>query len=293
MTAQLRKNRNRRQELQYDPYAVAIKEGQALEELKATLETQVQQRLKRYATLSCRNLCSRMTFRLPRELRDAVYQIILDPPTVHIHQRDYIIIRGQYFSTRYFPNSGSPVSDYLGRQYYWNVEYVGPRMQKELAETWYRTATFGLGFDRYLLEEFLTKDRWGLGIVPKQLITSLVADVDMIESHARGYTVDSMIKRLRLLLGCERGVKLSVTIHNAHSSQNRQAALHEVHSALRTVYATLEPFAASGSRVKVIPIGWRELSLEDAGVPNQDFVMKYAEDFSKVSLPVLCSDALQ
>ncbi|KAF2250163.1 hypothetical protein BU26DRAFT_604391 [Trematosphaeria pertusa] len=121
--------------------------------------------LEHYAKLSCRALCEQMWATLPRELRDAVYEDIVGPSLIHK------------------PAFWRRKMRTLGRDaHWWNGEYVGNEVLRELAETWYRTQRFRFSLPE-AIPKYLDTDEFGLGIDP----TEFIAHVELVRVQKGGF----------------------------------------------------------------------------------------------------------
>lgn len=94
--------------------------------------------LSQIGMIGCRPLCVYIIVKLPRELRDLVYE--------HLNKHDDVYIREatnpRNYWPYYSPRAGKSQT-MLPPNYphYWNPEYIGHDMKPELVESWFRTAT--------------------------------------------------------------------------------------------------------------------------------------------------------
>lgn len=92
-----------------------------------------------YGKASCRFLCQRIATDLPRELRDMIYDHILEDEP-----------RNVYATTCVEPTYSSTSA------HYWRKEYVGEAMLRELLQNWYAVVRVHIGLDLRFLGLFLT-----------------------------------------------------------------------------------------------------------------------------------------
>lgn len=135
-----------------------------------------------FAQSSCRTLTNNFLLKLPRELRDMVYQ--------------YLSTREERIDSDYFRSTKDPVTKCYSHdqarwktahlpEHYWSTEYVSPQFVRELSENYYRTSTFVFGDGQGLIGKFLNTDQLGLGFAPKELVSSIEVRLSAI-THDRG-----------------------------------------------------------------------------------------------------------
>ncbi|KAH7074231.1 hypothetical protein FB567DRAFT_191895 [Paraphoma chrysanthemicola] len=145
-----------------------------LETRKGIIESCIRDTLKPYAQAICLHFSKKVLSKLPREMRDIVYEYLVTP--------DYI-----WVGTEYFTNTGPPC-DVQRDAHFWSPAYVGDAMQAEIVQTWYRTSLFYLwnrAKNHELIERFLTQDRWGIGVLPHEHISRLRFDLGDDLIHQR------------------------------------------------------------------------------------------------------------
>ncbi|KAH7069764.1 hypothetical protein BKA63DRAFT_493973 [Paraphoma chrysanthemicola] len=145
-----------------------------LETRKGIIESCIRDTLKPYSQAICLHFSKKVLAKLPREMRDIVYEYLVEP--------DYI-----WVGTEYFTNTGPPC-DVQRDAHFWSPAYVGDAMQAEIVQTWYRTSLFYLwnrAKNHELIERFLTQDRWGIGVLPHEHISRLRFDLGDNLIHQR------------------------------------------------------------------------------------------------------------
>lgn len=155
-----------------------------------------------YAKASCLHLCSRVYERLPRELRDMVYQNLL-----------LTTARNVPASPACEPIYSSP------REHFWRVEYVGKVTIAELLEIWYRSTRLHLGLDIGFLERFLSERVDYLDVPRNQLVSKISVTLDhrdilsCVNNQEDCKTTSSPRKRLLERLGYLFQMKEGASIH--------------------------------------------------------------------------------
>jgi hypothetical protein len=108
--------------------------------------------MESYAMSSCQEICEGMQKKLPRELRDKIYECIIGTDiTQQVRARSPPSLQGARDS------------------HACDVKYTGSTFKTELVETWYRLVCFQV-HSRDDIERFIRRDMWGLGLHPRQHI---------------------------------------------------------------------------------------------------------------------------
>ena len=116
-----------------------------------------------YGKASCRRLCQTMHDRLPRELRDIVYESLISGS-----MRDVSAAGGSDCEPIHTKNQA----------HYWRPEYAGKQMITELLETWYQSTRLHLGLDIGFLETFLFEKVDFLDIPRHRVISQISITLD-------------------------------------------------------------------------------------------------------------------
>jgi hypothetical protein len=128
--------------------SAALKESKRLQWRATELQTQAEKYIESYAMSSCQAICEDMQKKLPRELRDNIYECIIGKDIVHKVTTKYSRRLEDTYNTHFC-----------------DAKYMGRITKSELAETWYRLVLFKIpsGVD---IERFLHRDMWQLGLIP-------------------------------------------------------------------------------------------------------------------------------
>jgi hypothetical protein len=204
------------------------------------------------AQSGCQNLCLGIVDKLPREVRDIIYEYVVTPDTV-------------YVGTQYLTNVGDPCENDLGARF-WNENYVGTQMTAELAQTWYRVSLFYF-WERekndYIIDRFMAQDRWGISIKPYEHITRVRFDVGdtrlLNRTHWRGpdplfqELVGSFTAPLRKLqeYHLPSYVKFTIRVHTYGSLSTKYLSGHSLAIAVQQLLDELHRVKANGHRFTV------------------------------------------
>jgi hypothetical protein len=131
-----------------------------------------------YAKRSCRILCQKIQDALPPELRHMIYSYLHDTTTVAVNDwpsfRDK---RSLAVPTPYFTRYPGSRHDGLACAHYWNTEYVGEEVVRELAKKFYANTCFDFRTNFHLIPRVLKEDRWNLGLIPGSRICHVKMDL--------------------------------------------------------------------------------------------------------------------
>ncbi|KAF2791423.1 hypothetical protein K505DRAFT_280686, partial [Melanomma pulvis-pyrius CBS 109.77] len=118
---------------------------------------------------SCQALCRELHARLPRELRDIVYERVIGTSRATVDGHLLERLRS-YSSPQYWEL-------YSFEACFWNEDFFGPDVHRELIESWYGVTKFDFKENFDLIPELLVCQRPELGINPKALISEVKVEV--------------------------------------------------------------------------------------------------------------------
>ena len=144
-----------------------------LQEEARNIASEIDRRMKRYAAARCLPICTTVCDKLPRELRDMIYQYIIGESIVKI---DKEVLASFLFCfevgvTPMFP-AGFTNRTNIAYEHLWDQDYSGKLFYSELIEAWYRNTTFSLVECR-LVPYFLNNSRFGYGVQPREWVRKI------------------------------------------------------------------------------------------------------------------------
>ncbi|CAO2658350.1 Nn.00g060730.m01.CDS01 [Neocucurbitaria sp. VM-36] len=161
----------------------------------------------------CYALCKQMQQKLPRKLRDMVYENILEPQARTVSPQDF-------HGPKEYP-AGLVELDARGISHIYNIEAVGPATLLELAETYYRMSTLfsaglGLPWTHHHLRELFRGNMWGpnLNLNPPNHIKCMVFHCYLMSpddrSNTKGNSNVIFAEAKESLLKLDKGVKIDI-----------------------------------------------------------------------------------
>ncbi|KAF2849508.1 hypothetical protein T440DRAFT_499712 [Plenodomus tracheiphilus IPT5] len=198
------------------------------------------------AQKSCHSLCDRVYFDLPREIRDNIYSFL--------HSHDTI-----YVGPEYFGQTKQPCESDRGA-HYWDVEFVGEEIQRELIESWYRTTLFYFYDRRHNTEvvaQFLDTDRWNLGIKPRYFICKTRFELDAsdpdgtLRAHEQRTQPMRGIQPLQNLHLLPNHVSFFLRIHTYRGGFKEPVAVNILQSTVKDLHRRLIAFRTAGHKFVV------------------------------------------
>lgn len=167
-----------------------------LREKREAIEQNVAAIIDAYKTAVCLEVCTAMHVKLPRELRDAIYALLMRGRVgINSMSTGVTLARAAIVapSTRYAPGSIPSVDstpyfaakprtaeDPLCSEIFWREEATGPVLGAELMASFYRENDFV--FQWYLSMKdsaFGRVDRFGAGLEPSTLVTKVTIEIDV------------------------------------------------------------------------------------------------------------------
>jgi len=150
------------------------------------------------AKIECRAFCSAIHVSLPLELRDMVYSFLIADEVIQVWASIKRGSNASFFKT--------PATD---SSFYLKHGYSEPEVQKQMAEQWYRSATFRFEQLR-LMTRFLSVNVWEGRFQPSELVRHI--ELTLQE--------DNMLDRIDLLrdnalyplLSCRKGLTITIKV---------------------------------------------------------------------------------
>ncbi|KAH7109283.1 hypothetical protein B0J11DRAFT_620439 [Dendryphion nanum] len=229
------------------------------------------------AQAKCLQFCSSFYERLPAELRVMVYRYISTAQYVPVHEKGYR--RGW---AKYWCQRPATPADYWGYRRQWNVNYVGEDVLQELAENWYKTSVFNISGGRRWIEDFFSHDRWGLGLVPSKLITTIEVDVEVkmrtIQNLQSGEDYhdweNKVLKIFNEFRACRKGLMIKINIVE-------NGALRPLHQIFEFIFPTMRTLREAGFRTQLTLHGTNGAIFDAAEFSPEGFVLAHTEHVVK------------
>jgi hypothetical protein len=135
-------------------------------------------------------------------------------------------------STSFFdPRSRMPDNPGSRRDVWKFSEYTGDIVGKEIAERWYRTATFVIYAEDTLFTQFLTTDVWAKGAIPAEVVRSVVLKIPWDfpwQESLRAQVIESLE-----MLCCLANKKAHIVIEQSYhifSAKETERAVRRLHN---------------------------------------------------------------
>lgn len=149
------------------------REGNALQQANIDKQSVTDSVLHKYARASCRELCEAVYDTFAREVRDIIYGHLNDQSKARITsgpdswsgQGSYFVSTSEADFRQYQDRDSNP-----SRKHWWDVEFVGAYMRRELSEHYYRSVRFLFDTNFGLLPKFRVTDQWKLGFCPADIV---------------------------------------------------------------------------------------------------------------------------
>ena len=168
-----------------------------LRALRETLDLKIVNLTEKYNVAICRSLSSQLHVKLPRELRDMVYEQLVgtnvtvnnmstgDKPSRNSwgssHYGRYIFARDDK-ELPYFASDPRTASDQLCHGHHWDKRITGQTFAHGLAYAWYKCNEFIIpSWNRDATLNFLDMDRFLGGQDPKSLIRQITKEIAVCE----------------------------------------------------------------------------------------------------------------
>lgn len=235
------------------------------------LQTEGLHQLRRYARLSCRQLCDRVMKRLPREIRDLVYKSLLPWSTIEVASQEDLSYVWWNSSLRTKMNT---------YDYYWQLQFgtrrlpthclddnhIGEDMLREIVATWDRITKFEVKVQA--LPHLLRSEHWQHDRTAATAVRNLAVIVTYPKHMCYNKPDDgcnsifswnpSLNQRLESLLCLERSAKVSILLAKSYSMLPDQETCEPYiqHEALLNCFAPiigiLQKLQDHGLRMEVV-----------------------------------------
>ncbi|KAL6709838.1 hypothetical protein ACN47E_000623 [Coniothyrium glycines] len=231
-----------------------IKEQEAIEkDIRALVEP--------YAKETCLALCAAVYHGLPREIRDYIYN--------YTHANDTLYVGPEYMHRTVHP----PESD--RDAHYWDANYVGQDMVREMVESWYRTSLFYF-YDKVnnasVVDRFLVTDRWNLGLKPRDFIRKVKLELGPNAYYFHdGHTqwndcrflnwAERLTEPLQYLHQLPNHVHFTIRVHTHGALRAGCFHAEELQNLLDILIGHLREFRRSGHRLVVQWVDLEDLEI--------------------------------
>ncbi|KAF1829854.1 hypothetical protein BDW02DRAFT_651048 [Decorospora gaudefroyi] len=191
--------------------------GRILDTKRRDNQTETSDLFLAYAKKGCLEFCRKVHQTFPREIRDVIYSYITGCQYVAIRSELKAWNHYNYFSSSHEAQL-QHASESVDEDHWWNKDFVGAEMRREIGENYYRISCFEFGDEFENIPRFRVTDQWKLGFLP----------VDFVQKVEVSVTCDgSSFKRMDEAReqelptdwgwdGYERGIILSTTTLMAH-----------------------------------------------------------------------------
>jgi hypothetical protein len=170
-----------------------------------------------YLAAPCLALCEQIQRELPQELRDNIYEYLLDTKVHYINSSHTFSMcndEGELFREYYEDENGIiPGPRITSVGHLADITYVGEAMRNELAETYYRTKVFSFNGDVpvcHCLEKtlFQTMDPWYIGAE----LCALVKNLELTTNVVTLLSLYQAMYELPELLQLEAGIRINIRV---------------------------------------------------------------------------------
>ena len=194
----------------------------------------IKEATKAYNVAVCRTIGPAVYGRLPRELRDMIYEYLTTRLT-------YICFE----DVKFVLDNANTYS--ICPEHYWRADVIGSEVAHELREAWYRDSTFYVERDQST-EYLVSKDYFNVGLQPRELITNLIRRiwVDGRETEAANAQILRYLEELFLLRTVTQ-LRVDVYMPNVDWKE-----MHKVlRKALQLIRPTILRLRRSGYQCKI------------------------------------------
>lgn len=213
--------------------------------------------------------------KLPREVRDLVYHYVHSTSEpVRVFAADLDEKTGN-LALRHAPLHQSFA--------YWNADYVGNDVRRELIETFYGCRSFifapTFNYPSSPLRQFLETDQCQMGMPPSSFVTNVHLVVD-ISIHSDFSEQIDTTQKLEGLLGLKTGAKICIEFRDFVGNRPMDWPEELIRETLKEAYYTLLQLREAGSQTKVsfaLTTGLFELNLQNGEFEVDAWIFRYRE----------------
>jgi len=148
----------------------------ALNKISKVRKVELNDAFDAYAKHSCLELSKNIQKTFPREVRDIIYGYITGSEPVKVSRNSTKTSKDSprlaFFSTTFRKNMNTCDSEHCD-DHWWNEDFVGTDMIRELVEHFYRSSCFRVGDDFEIIPYLRVEDRWGVGVLPVSFISNV------------------------------------------------------------------------------------------------------------------------
>ncbi|KAH7381307.1 hypothetical protein DE146DRAFT_760746 [Phaeosphaeria sp. MPI-PUGE-AT-0046c] len=261
-------------------YRKGIRAAQLQSELDALREDIIstssaeREAMKSLAQAECAQLCKRIMSRLPRELRDIIFQYLSWRPTESISR--------EYFRSTLDPETKMHTYDTARwrathyPEHFWDSEYVGNEFYTEMIENYLRSSSFIFGTEDGLIERFLETDQFTIGLAPRELVSKIEIHLNAMtfdRSSCIGYffgcatTPERLQAALDGMLGLKAGA--SVCLHFTTQAKDEEHTAEQIRDGCGALIPRLKQAKAAGLVVRMIIDRKVDVNLDEACAGGQ------------------------
>jgi hypothetical protein len=229
------------------------------------IDSDIQVATEEYNIVTCQQLAKLLIDKLPRELRDVVYQHLVPRRVKRIYtvmevyldtcvEREYVCGYGPYI-----PISPLSIDNTLCSGHFWRTEVIGVNMARELVESFYRYAMFSgtrHSSTSSVLPFLLKNDRFNMGLNPQSFIGNFehrffIEDEQMASGYEaslwRKATLDGM--EALFLLKKKASIRLKIEIHESRLDPDYY--VHLLDNLMELIFAGLLSLRRAAYRITI------------------------------------------
>ena len=149
------------------------RDKKGLDHKKQNIEEKISTLLFHSASVLCRSFCHAFQQTLPRELRDVVYEHLMDYYRMYDpHQVMLVDDASLSLYPCFFRPLSTEGSGWSNAPHIWDENYVGYEFVRELAERWHKSTTFDFASDFHLIPKLIASKNWS-EVHPADLVRSV------------------------------------------------------------------------------------------------------------------------